>query len=302
MFLFIALGAAFLAGMGLLTSLRVLREYERAIVFRLGRARQKALGPGVVLMLPFGIDRSTTVDTRTKVIQIPPQEVITRDNISIGVDAVVYIEISSPMDAILRVEQYLPATLQLAATTLRSIIGRMELDEVLAKRAEINTEVQEILEARVEQWGVNITAVEIKDISLPAEMKRAMARQAEAERERRAKIIMSEGELQAAQRLAEAARLMAGDPAALQLRLYQTMVEVASQPNMTIVLPVPIELLAGGNPAAAAQAAQAAVNAAAALAGNAPAKQLSATPVPGDTTESLKAALAAPKPGTKVPR
>ena len=301
MMLLLALGA-FVAGMGMLTSLRVLREYERAIVFRLGRARQKALGPGVVIMLPFGIDRSTVVDTRTKVIQIPPQEVITRDNISIGVDAVVYIEISSPMDAILRVEQYMPATLQLAATTLRSIIGRMELDEVLAKRAEINTEVQEILEARVEQWGVNITAVEIKDISLPAEMKRAMARQAEAERERRAKIIMSEGELQAAQRLAEAARMMAGDPAALQLRLYQTMVEVAAQPNMTIVLPVPIELLAGGNPAQAAQAAQAAVNAASVLAaGSANAKQLSAAAAPAETTDSLKTLLAEPKPGEKVP-
>ncbi len=303
MLLMILLGAAFLAGMGALTSLRVLREYERAIVFRLGRARQKALGPGLVLMLPFGIDRSTVVDTRTKVIQIPPQEVITRDNISIGVDAVVYVEISSPMDAILRVEQYLPATLQLAATTLRSIIGRMELDEVLAKRAEINTEVQEILESRVEQWGVNITAVEIKDISLPAEMKRAMARQAEAERERRAKIIMSEGELQAAQRLAEAARLMASDPAALQLRLYQTMVEVASQPNMTIVLPVPIELLAGGNSAAAAQAAQAALSAASSLAaGAANAKQLSAAPARSEPTESLKTLLAEPSAEAKVPR
>jgi hypothetical protein len=316
MLLLIILGAAFFAGMGALTSLRVLREYERAIVFRLGRARQKALGPGVVLMLPFGIDRSTVVDTRTKVIQIPPQEVITRDNISIGVDAVVYIEISSPMDAILRVEQYLPATLQLAATTLRSIIGRMELDEVLAKRAEINTEVQEILESRVEQWGVNITAVEIKDISLPAEMKRAMARQAEAERERRAKIIMSEGELQAAQRLAEAARLMSADPAALQLRLYQTMVEVASQPNMTIVLPVPIELLAGGN---SAQAAQAAMNAASALATSAAnARQLSAAAPPakalaeapaeatgqatGQATDALKTLLADPKDGAKIPR
>jgi regulator of protease activity HflC (stomatin/prohibitin superfamily) len=298
MLLLILLGAGFLAGVGALTSLRVLREYERAIVFRLGRARHKALGPGLVLMLPFGIDRSTVVDTRTKVIQIPPQEVITRDNISIGVDAVVYIEISSPMDAILRVEQYLPATLQLAATTLRSIIGRMELDEVLAKRAEINTEVQEILEARVEQWGVNITAVEIKDISLPAEMKRAMARQAEAERERRAKIIMSEGELQAAQRLAEAARLMSADPAALQLRLYQTMVEVASQPNMTIVLPVPIELLAGGNPAAAAQAAQAAMTAASALASAANAKQLAAPPA----TDALKTLLAEPVADAKLPR
>jgi regulator of protease activity HflC (stomatin/prohibitin superfamily) len=253
-----------LLGLGALTSLRVLREYERAIVFRLGRARKQALGPGVVLMLPFGIDRSNVVDTRTKVIQIPAQEVITRDNISIGVDAVVYIEVSSPMDAILRVEEYMPATLQLAATTLRSIIGKMELDEVLAKRAEINLEVQQILEERVEQWGVNITAVEIKDISLPAEMKRAMARQAEAERERRAKIIMSEGELQAAQRLAEAARLMAGDPAALQLRLYQTMVEVSTTPNTTIVLPVPIELLAGGPQSA--QSAAAAVQAAAQLA------------------------------------
>jgi regulator of protease activity HflC (stomatin/prohibitin superfamily) len=303
MLLMIVLGAVFFAGLGALTSLRVLREYERAIVFRLGRARKQALGPGVVLMLPFGIDRSTTVDTRTKVIQIPPQEVITRDNISIGVDAVVYIEISSPMDAILRVEQYMPATLQLAATTLRSIIGRMELDEVLAKRAEINTEVQEILESRVEQWGVNITAVEIKDISLPAEMKRAMARQAEAERERRAKIIMSEGELQAAQRLAEAARLMAGDPAALQLRLYQTMVEVAAQPNMTIVLPVPIELLAGGSPAQAAQMAQAAVNAAQALAaGTANAKQLAAAPAPAAAaTDALKTLLTEPA-DAKVPR
>ena len=290
MFLTIAVAVAFFAGLGALTSLRVLREYERAIVFRLGRARQKALGPGVVLMLPFGIDRSTVVDTRTKVIQIPTQEVITRDNISIGVDAVVYIEISSPMDAILRVEQYMPATLQLAATTLRAIIGRMELDEVLAKRAEINTEVQEILESRVEQWGVNITAVEIKDISLPAEMKRAMARQAEAERERRAKIIMSEGELQAAQRLAEAARLMAGDPAALQLRLYQTIVEVSAQPNMTIILPVPIELLAGGNATATAAATQAIANAAAALSGGAN-KQLSAAAPAADSTDSLKAAL-----------
>ncbi|HET7504028.1 MAG TPA: slipin family protein [Kofleriaceae bacterium] len=313
MLLYVLLGIAFFGGMGALTSLRVLREYERAIVFRLGRARHKALGPGVVLMLPFGVDRATVVDTRTKVIQIPPQEVITRDNISIGVDAVVYIDIASPMDAILRVEQYLPATLQLAATTLRSIIGRMELDEVLAKRAEINTEVQEILEARVEQWGVNITAVEIKDISLPAEMKRAMARQAEAERERRAKIIMSEGELQAAQRLAEAARLMAGDPAALQLRLYQTMVEVSSQPNMTIVLPVPIELLAGGPSQAGAsgQIAQAVASAAASLAAGANTRQLAASQAPAtlpaaspatEPTESLKSMLEPAKADAKVPR
>jgi regulator of protease activity HflC (stomatin/prohibitin superfamily) len=232
----------------LMSSLRVLREYERAIVFRLGRAKQKALGPGVVLMLPWGIDRATVVDTRTKVIQIPQQEVITRDNISIGVDAVVYADVGSPMDAILRVEQYMPATLQLAATTLRSIIGRMELDEVLAKRQEINDEVRTILDQRTEQWGVEITSVEIKDISLPMEMKRAMARQAEAERERRAKIIMSEGELQAAEKLAQAARLIATEPAALQLRLYQTLVEVSGEKGTTIVMPVPIELLSSGSP------------------------------------------------------
>src|SRR5215475_3141564 len=252
MLLLIALGVAFFAGVGALTSLRVLREYERAIVFRLGRARNKALGPGVVLMLPFGVDRATVVDTRTKVIQIPTQEVITRDNISIGVDAVVYIEIASPMDAILRVEQYMPATLQLAATTLRSIIGRMELDEVLAKRQEINDEVRYILDERTEQWGVEITAVEIKDIALPQEMKRAMARQAEAERERRAKVIMSEGELQAAEKLAQAAHLIAQEPTALQLRLYQTLVEVSGERNNTIVMPVPIELLSQPGGAAAA--------------------------------------------------
>jgi len=258
--------AVILIGAFLGTSMKVLREYERAIVFRLGRARNRPLGPGMVLMLPFGIDRAQVVDLRTKVIQIPTQEVITRDNISIGVDAVVYADVASPADAVLRVEQYMPATLQLAATTLRSIIGRMELDEVLAKRSEINVEVRTILDARVEQWGIDITAVEIKDISLPTEMKRAMARQAEAERERRAKVIMADGELQAAVKLTEAAKLISTQPAALQLRLYQTMVEVAAQPNMTIVLPVPIELLAGG-PQQTAAVGQLATATAAALSG-----------------------------------
>ena len=254
----------------LLSSVKVLREYERAIVFRLGRARPRPLGPGPVLMLPFGLDRAQVVDTRTKVIQIPQQEVITRDNISIGVDAVVYADVASPADAVLRVEQYMPATLQLAATTLRSIIGRMELDEVLAKRQEINDEVRQILDQRTEQWGVEITAVEIKDITLPMEMKRAMARQAEAERERRAKVIMSEGELQAAEKLALAARLIASEPAALQLRLYQTLVEVSAEPNMTIVMPVPIELMSGTHP----QAGQVIQQAATALAANAASKAL----------------------------
>jgi len=281
----------FFAFVSLLSSVKVLREYERAIVFRLGRARQRPLGPGVVLMLPFGLDRAQVVDTRTKVIQIPQQEVITRDNISIGVDAVVYADVASPADAVLRVEQYMPATLQLAATTLRSIIGRMELDEVLAKRQEINDEVRQILDQRTEQWGVEITAVEIKDISLPVEMKRAMARQAEAERERRAKVIMSEGELQAAEKLTQAARLIGSEPAALQLRLYQTLVEVSGEANSTIVMPVPIELLTGGS--STGNAGQVVANAAAALAAN-QAKQLS----PGsqqDEIDRLKRELEADK-------
>ncbi|HEY8144901.1 MAG TPA: slipin family protein [Kofleriaceae bacterium] len=241
--------------LAILSGVRVYREYERAIVFRLGRARQKALGPGMKLLLPFGIDRAVVVDTRTKVIQIPPQEIITRDNISIGVDAVVYTDVASPTDAVLRVEEYMPATLQLAATTLRSVLGRMELDDILAKRAEINVEIRQILDERTEQWGVEITAVEIKDIALPQEMKRAMARQAEAERERRAKIIVSEGELQAAEKLAQAAALISSQPAALQLRTLQTLVEVSAERNNTIIFPIPIELLPtrgeGASPAVA---------------------------------------------------
>jgi regulator of protease activity HflC (stomatin/prohibitin superfamily) len=272
----LALGAFLF--ISLVSGVKVLREYERAIVFRLGRSRQHPLGPGVVLMLPWGIDRAQIVDTRTKVIQIPQQEVITRDNISIGVDAVVYADVASPADAVLRVEQYMPATLQLAATTLRSIIGRMELDEVLAKRQEINDEVRTILDQRTEQWGVEITAVEIKDISLPMEMKRAMARQAEAERERRAKVIMSEGELQAAEKLAEAARMIGAEPAALQLRLYQTLVEVSGEASSTIVMTVPIELLSG-------QKAPAAVQAAATLAAKAVGKALG----PGEKEGSVEA-------------
>jgi regulator of protease activity HflC (stomatin/prohibitin superfamily) len=280
-----------IVGVSLLSGVRVLREYERAVVFRLGRARKRPLGPGLVLMLPWGLDRAQVVDTRTKVIQIPQQEVITRDNISIGVDAVVYADVASPGDAVLRVEEYMPATLQLAATTLRSIIGRMELDEVLAKRAEINLEVQSILDSRVEQWGIDITAVEIKDISLPAEMKRAMARQAEAERERRAKVIMSDGELQAAAKLADAAKLIASEPAALQLRLYQTMVEVSSQPNMTIVLPVPVELLSGSPPAGVGQMAAQAATALASAAARSGGQPALPEPRPAKGLEDLKREL-----------
>ncbi len=228
-----------------LTGVRVLREYERAVVFRLGRARKHLAGPGVVFMLPLGIDRARTVDTRTRVVQIPPQEVITQDNISIMVDAVVYVTVESPMHAVLEVEQYMPATLQLAATTMRAVIGRMDLDEILAHRDRVNDEVRSILDSRTEQWGVEISAVELKDIVLPQEMKRALARQAEAERERRAKVIAAEGEVQAAAKLSEAADIMARNPASLQLRMYQTIAEIASEPASKIVVPLPIELMQG---------------------------------------------------------
>jgi regulator of protease activity HflC (stomatin/prohibitin superfamily) len=251
-----------------LSSVRVYKEYERAVVFRMGRARPKPLGPGMQLLLPFGIDRAVVVDTRTRVIQIPTQDIISRDNISIGVDAVVYADVASPADAVLRVEQYLPATLQLAATTLRSVLGRMELDDILAKRAEINDEIRQILDERTEQWGVEITAVEIKDISLPQEMKRALARQAEAERERRAKIIVSEGELQAAEKLTQAAAMISSQPSALQLRLLQTLVEVSAERNNTIVFPIPIELLPRAGEPVSPEVAKVVSSAATAVAAN----------------------------------
>jgi regulator of protease activity HflC (stomatin/prohibitin superfamily) len=238
----IFVGAVVVAGLlSLLTGARVLREYERAVIFRLGRARKQLAGPGLTFLLPFGIDRPRVIDTRTQAIQIQPQEVITRDNISIVVDAVVYATVASPKHAILEVEEYMPATLQLAATTLRAVLGKMELDDILAHRDGINGEVRNILDTRTEQWGVEISAVEIKDIQLPKEMQRAMARQAEAERERRAKVIAAEGEVQAAEKLAQAAAMIAQHPGALQLRLYQTLVEVSGE-----AFPVPIDLTGMG--------------------------------------------------------
>ncbi len=277
----LALAAAAASGLlltvSLLTGVRVLREYERGVVFRLGRARTHLAGPGVVWLLPFGIDRTRVVDTRLQAIQIPPQEVITRDNISIVVSAVVYANVASPKHAVLEVDDYLPATLQLAATTLRAVAGKMELDDILANRDGINTEVRAILDTRTEQWGVEITAVELKDIELPKEMQRAMARQAEAERERRAKVIAAEGEVQAATKLAEAGRVIAASPAALQLRLYQTLVEVSAEARSTIVFPVPIDLTGGMGAAAGGRSAselQAMMQSAVALAATQAPKQL----------------------------
>ena len=259
-------GAAIAGGvMLLLTGVRVLQEYERAVVFRFGRARKQLATPGVNLLMPFGIDRMRVVDTRTRAIQIAPQEIITHDNISISVDAVVYASVASPSHAVLEVEDFLPATLQLASTTLRAVLGKMDLDDILAHRDAINGEVRGILDTRTEQWGVEISAVEIKDIQLPKEMQRAMARQAEAERERRAKVIAAEGEVQAASKLAQAAEMIAAHPGALQLRLYQTLVEVSGEAASTIVFPVPIDLNAAGG-AGYAQNTQAMMQSAVALA------------------------------------
>src|SRR3954452_18295734 len=273
----ILIGAAIAGGaMLLLTGVRVLQEYERAVVFRFGRARKELGTPGLNLLLPFGIDRMRVVDTRTRAIQIAPQEIITHDNISISVDAVVYASVASPSHAVLEVEDYLPATLQLAATTLRAVLGKMDMDEILAHRDRINNEIRTILDTRTEQWGVEISAVEIKDIQLPREMQRAMARQAEAERERRAKVIAAEGEVQSAEKLAQAAAMIAQHPGALQLRLYQTLVEVSGGSSSTIVFPVPIDLTAGmaqsGASASSPQAMQAMMQSATALAAQAGAR------------------------------
>jgi regulator of protease activity HflC (stomatin/prohibitin superfamily) len=269
-------GALAIVGISIITGIRVFREYERGVVFRMGRARKDLAGPGLVFLLPFGIDRTRVVDTRIQAIQIPPQEVITRDNISIVVSAVVYANVASPRHAILEVEDFLPATLQLAATTLRAVVGKMELDDILSNREGINNEVRNILDTRTEQWGVEITAVELKDIELPKEMQRAMARQAEAERERRAKVIAAEGEVQSAAKLAEAARMIAATPAALQLRLYQTLVEVSGEARSTIVFPLPIDFsaMSGQNSVAAAAQTQAMMQSAVAMATAQEQKQL----------------------------
>ncbi len=286
----IAFGVAIAAGLMLLmTGTKVLQEYERGVIFRFGRAKKALATPGFNLLLPFGIDRMRVVDTRTRAIQITPQDIISRDNITISVDAVVYASVNSPSHAILEVEDYLPATLQLASTTLRAVLGKMDLDDILAHRDAINNEVRTILDTRTEQWGVEISAVEIKDIQLPKEMQRAMARQAEAERERRAKVIAAEGEVQAASKLAQAAQMIAGSPGALQLRLYQTLVEVSGEAASTIVFPVPIDLQ-GMGVAAPAQQMQAMMQSAVALAANQQAqKQLGAGGTKLEATDDQQA-------------
>ncbi|MBI2343124.1 MAG: slipin family protein [Deltaproteobacteria bacterium] len=232
----------------LLSCIKVLREYERGVIFRLGRALRRCKGPGIIFVF-YPIDRMIRVSLRTVVLDVPPQDVITRDNVSVKVNAVTYFRVLDPNRAILQVENYLYASSQVCQTTLRSVLGEVELDELLSEREKINHRLQEIIDRQTDPWGIKVSMVEVKHVDLPVEMQRAMARQAEAERERRAKVIAAEGEFQAAARLLEAAQLMGQHPVTLQLRYLQTLVEIAGDKNSTTVFPLPIDLLRAFLPA-----------------------------------------------------
>ena len=225
----------------IISGVKILKEYERAVVFRLGRM-VGVRGPGIVYVIP-GIEKMVKMDLRTVTMDIPPQDVITRDNVSVKVNAVLYFRVLEPSRAVIEVENYLFATSQLAQVTLRSVCGQAELDELLAERDRINSRIQEILDQQTDPWGIKVVLVELKHIDLPQEMQRAMAKQAEAERERRAKVIHADGEFQASQKLADAAEVIGKQPMALQLRFLQSLVEVASEKNSTTIFPVPIDLL-----------------------------------------------------------
>jgi regulator of protease activity HflC (stomatin/prohibitin superfamily) len=226
----------------LFNSIKILPEYERGVVFRLGRLRAQDYGPGLFFLLPV-IDRMIRVSLRTVVHDVPPQDVITRDNVSVKVNAVVYFRVMSPRKAVVEVENYHYATSQLSQTTLRSVLGQVELDELLAGRDKVNHELQTILDKHTDPWGIKVSSVEVKHVDLPVEMQRAMAKQAEAEREKRAKIIHARGELEAATALAAAAEEIGSNPTTLQLRYLQTLTEIASEKNSTIVFPLPIDLI-----------------------------------------------------------
>jgi len=225
----------------LLSAIRIAREYERGVIFRLGRLIETK-GPGLFLLIPF-VDRMVKVDLRIVTMSVPPQEVITRDNVPAKVNAVVYFRVMEPHQAITEVEDFIVATSQIAQTTLRSTLGQSDLDHLLAERDKINQRLQQIIDEQTAPWGIKVATVEIKDVEIPQTMQRAMARQAEAERERRAKIIAAEGEFQASEKLAQAANVIAAEPIALQLRYLQTLVEVASEHNSTTIFPVPIDII-----------------------------------------------------------
>jgi len=225
----------------LANAVRVVREYERLVVFRLGRVIGER-GPGLVLLIPL-VDRAVKVGLRTVTMDVPPQDIITKDNVSVKVNAVIYFKVISAQEAVIEVENFLYATSQIAQTTLRSILGQAELDELLAEREKQNQALQQVIDRQTEPWGVKVSTVEVKNVDLPQEMQRAIARQAEAERERRAKVINAEGEYQAAARLAEAAAVIGREPAAIQLRYLQTLAEIATENNSTTIFPVPVDML-----------------------------------------------------------
>src|SRR5262245_54123268 len=226
----------------LLSSIKILNEYERGVIFRLGKLLPKPKGPGLVLVFR-PIDRLVRISLRTVVLDVPPQDIITRDNVSVKVNAVVYFRVLDPRRAVVEVENYMYATSQLSQTTLRSVLGQAELDDLLAERERLNQELQKILDHQTDPWGIKVSAVEVKHVDLPQDMQRAMARQAEAEREKRAKIIHAEGELIASEKLSQAAGIIAAEPVTITLRYLQTLTEIASEKNSTIVFPLPIDLI-----------------------------------------------------------
>jgi regulator of protease activity HflC (stomatin/prohibitin superfamily) len=226
-----------------LSGVRVVQEYERGVVFRFGRVLSKPKGPGLIFIIPYGVDRMVKVNLQTVTMNVPPQDVITRDNVTVRVDAVIYFQVVDPTRATVAIQNYLLGTSQVAQTTLRAILGKVDLDDLLGQREQINDELARVIDELTEPWGVKVSLVEIKNVDLPESMQRAMARQAEAERDRRARVISADGEFQASQKLSEAAEIMGRHPQALQLRFLQTVQEVAAERNSTLVMPVPVELL-----------------------------------------------------------
>jgi regulator of protease activity HflC (stomatin/prohibitin superfamily) len=241
-FAFIVLAIiAIFVGSVIISAIKIVKEYERGVIFRLGRVQGRAKGPGLFILFPF-VDKMVKIDLRTITMDVPPQDVITRDNVPARVNAVVYFRVTDPNKSVIEVENHVLATSQISQTTLRSVLGQKDLDDLLTNREEINNELQSIIDEQTDPWGVKVSVVEVKDVEIPSQMQRAMARQAESERERRAKIIAAEGEFQASQRLRQAADRLES-PTALQLRLFQTMGEIAVNQNSTIILPVPVDLL-----------------------------------------------------------
>jgi regulator of protease activity HflC (stomatin/prohibitin superfamily) len=291
----IALGLVALAsGIAALSGVRVVQEYERGVVFRFGRVLPRPKGPGLIFIIPYGVDRMVKVNLQTEVMNVQPQDVITRDNVTVRVDAVVYFKVVDPLRAIVAVQKYQFAIFQVAQTTLRAILGKVDLDGLLSQREQINDELARVIDDLTEPWGVKVDLVEIRNVDLPETMQRAMARQAEAERDRRARVIAADGEFQASKKLSEAAGIMSANPQALQLRFLQTVQEVAAERNSTLVMPVPVELLSFFRTAAGMDQAPTPAQAATADRPPAPPQVEPAVPAPPQVEPSRPAAVPAP--------